>query len=386
MPSSDDIEDFEDLYENAPCGYLSLRANGIIAKSNRTFSLWTGYELAELQQKKFHDLLNLAGRIYYETHFAPLLRMQGRFDEVALEILKKDGGRLAVLVNAAERRDAEGKPLFIRLTIFNATDRRRYERDLVNARDEFKRLNANLETRVTEVVADRLQADTALKSQREEAELREQFIAVLSHDLRNPLASISAGVRILQRKLDAGDASVLTMMQKSVLRMAGLIDNVMDFARGRLGGGIIINPADLPLEPTLRQVVDELQSVHPEVAIKAKFDLDKPVIVDHVRIAQLFSNLLGNALTHGLEGGVVSVKAITTDKFELEVCNRGDPIPPEAIERLFLPFSRAGAARSNQQGLGLGLFIASQIAQAHGGRIDVTSTPELTCFTFRMPL
>jgi sigma-B regulation protein RsbU (phosphoserine phosphatase) len=385
MPSSDAIEDLEDLYENAPCGYLSLRSSGAIFKSNRTFSLWTGYGPDELARKTFRDLLNVAGRIYYETHFAPLLRMQGHFDEVALEIVKKNSERLPVLVNAAERRDADGKPLFIRLTVFNATDRRRYERELLNARDELKKMNANLETRVAEVVAERLQFDTALRSQRKEAELREQFIAILGHDLRNPLASISAGIRLLQRKMEEKDSPIFTTMHKSVLRMAGLIDNVMDFARGRLGGGIIINPADLPLQPTLQQVVDELQAVHPDVVIETEFDLDKRVKVDHVRVAQLLSNLLGNALTHGAVGKTVSVKASTRDRLEIAVCNRGNPIPPEAMERLFSPFSR-GESSPSEQGLGLGLYIASEIARAHGGRIDVTSTPELTCFTFRMPL
>ena len=382
---SDETEDFEDLYENAPCGYLSLRSSGVIFKANKTFSQWTGYAPDELAGKRFHDLLNVAGRIYYETHFAPLLRMQGYFNEVALELVKNDGERLPVLVNAAERRDAAGVPLFIRLTVFNATDRRRYERELLHARDELRRLNTALETRVAEVVAERLRSDTALTSQRKEAELREQFIAVLGHDLRSPLASISAGVHLLEKKADSANVSIFTMMQRSVLRMSSLIDNVMDFARGRLGGGIVLNPVQMPLEPTFQQVVDELQSTHPEVRIDTEFHLDQPVVADHVRIAQLLSNLLGNALTHGAKGTPVSVKATAKDRLEIAVCNQGNPILPEAMERLFFPFSR-GALRPSQQGLGLGLYISLEIARAHGGRIDVTSTAELTCFTFSMPL
>ena len=196
-------EDLEDLYENAPCGYLSLRPDGRIVKANQTFCRWTGYAPDELIGKRLHDFLNIAGRIFYETHFAPLLRMQGFFNEVALDLVKKDGEPFPVLVNAAERTDAEGKPLFIRLTVFNATDRRRYERELLKARDELKALAATLEQRVAEATAEQLRSDTALTSQREEAELREQFIAVLGHDLRNPLASISAGTRLIQKsKLD----------------------------------------------------------------------------------------------------------------------------------------------------------------------------------------
>ena len=115
------------------------------------------------------------------------------------------------------------------------------------------------------------------------------------------------------------------------------------------------------------------------------FALTQPVVADPVRIGQLFSNLLGNALTYGAEGEPVTVTAKTEDQFELTVCNAGNPIAPAAMERLFYPFSR-GKVRPSQQGLGLGLYIASEIAKAHGGTIDVTSTPELSCFILRMPL
>jgi sigma-B regulation protein RsbU (phosphoserine phosphatase) len=379
-------EDLEDLYENAPCGYLSLRPDGRIAKANQTFCRWTGYAPNELFGKRLHDLLNVAGRIFYETHFAPLLRMQGFFNEVALNLVKKDGESFPVLVNAAERTDADGRPQFIRLTVFNATDRRRYERELLKARDELKTLSDTLEKRVAEAVAAQLRSDSALTVQREEAKLREQFIAVLGHDLRNPLASIAAGIRLIQKSnLDERAQSVALTMQKSVMRMASLIDNVLDFARGRLGGGINLTLSAQPLEPTLQQVVDELQSAHPESIIKTTFALTKPVMVDPLRIGQLFSNLLGNALTHGAEGEPVTVVAKTEEQFEVAVCNKGSPIPPDAMERLFAPFSR-GEVRPSQQGLGLGLYIASEIAKAHGGTIDVTSTPEMTCFTLRVPL
>jgi len=143
--------------------------------------------------------------------------------------------------------------------------------------------------------------------------------------------------------------------------------------------------SDQSLEPTLHQVVDELQTSHPETIIKTDFALTKPVMADAGRIGQLFSNLLGNALTYGKPGEPVIVSVKTEDQFELSICNRGNPIPPEAMERLFYPFSR-GEVRPSQQGLGLGLYIASEIARAHAGRIEVTSTPKLTCFTLKMPL
>lgn len=236
---------------------------------------------------------------------------------------------------------------------------------------------------------DRLKtSEAALLGERETAELREQFIAVLGHDLRNPLASITAGTEILRRAgLNERGTATLGLIQKSADRIAGLIENVLDFARGRLGGGLTLDrhPETL-LEPTLRQVIDELRSAWPDRRIEASLDASRPIACDPGRIAQLLSNLLANALSHGAADIPVSVRAATTtDTFELSVANGGDPIPPADLERLFQPFFRASRGPS-LQGLGLGLYIASEIARAHGGRIDVSSTPQETRFTFRMPI
>jgi sigma-B regulation protein RsbU (phosphoserine phosphatase) len=209
---------------------------------------------------------------------------------------------------------------------------------------------------------------------------------VLGHDLRNPLASIGAGMRLLQRAAPNEKANaIITLMQQSVARMSALIDNVLDFARGRLGGGLAMTRSRDLLEPVLRQVIAELQSTHPERIIQAEIDLTEPVFADRVRIGQLLSNLLGNALMYGAEGEPVRVRASTVDRFELSVSNAGDPIAPAAMQRLFQPFAR-GDARPSQQGLGLGLYIASEIALAHGGKIEVASSAAETRFTFTMPL
>jgi signal transduction histidine kinase len=232
------------------------------------------------------------------------------------------------------------------------------------------------------------ESEAALMDARAAAELREQFIAVLGHDLRNPLASIDGGARLLMKTpLNERAVMLVGLLQNSVTRMAGLIDNVLDFARGRLGGGFVIDrQADIELEGALRQVVTELRMAHPERDIQARFDLTEPVDCDSRRVAQLFSNLLGNALTHGAETAPIRVEARTADgRFELSVANSGEQIEPAAMEMLFQPFSRA-SLRPHQQGLGLGLYIVSEIAKAHGGRMEVASDPTETRFTFSMPL
>jgi PAS domain S-box-containing protein len=129
-------EDAEELYEDAPCGYLSTTLDGTICRANRTFLSLSGYGADELRGRRFYDLLPPGARIYYETHYAPLLQMQGAVRELALELVRSDGTRLPVLVNAALKRDAAGRPQLVRLTVFDASDRRRYERELLQARNE----------------------------------------------------------------------------------------------------------------------------------------------------------------------------------------------------------------------------------------------------------
>ena len=136
----------------------------------------------------------------------------------------------------------------------------------------------------------------------------------------------------------------------------------------------------------LEQVVDELRSAWPERLIETQIAVTKMVSCDRARIGQLLSNLVANALTHGASEEPILVRASTLDgSFELSVTNQGEPIPPPTLERLFQPFFRV-AVRPSQQGLGLGLYIAYEIARAHGGSLDVVSDQEETRFTFRMPL
>ena len=202
-------DEYRDLFENAPCGYLTIGPDGRISKVNATLEAWTGFSADKLIGQRLHQFLNMAGRIYFETHIAPLLRMQGFFSEFALDFETAAGERLPVIANAAERRNSDGTVLFTALVVIKATDRRRYERELIDSRSELRK---------------------GLAIEQETAELREQFIAVLGHDLRNPLAAISAGARILQRSgalQDDKELRVLDMMNTTVTRMSGLIDNVL---------------------------------------------------------------------------------------------------------------------------------------------------------------
>jgi len=230
-------------------------------------------------------------------------------------------------------------------------------------------------------------SEAALLSHQQAEELREQFIAVLAHDLRNPLASIDAGMRMLLKEpLNEKSTTYVGLLQNSVKRMAALIDDVMDFARARLGGGFKLKrTANAQLRPVLEQVVNELRAAWPDGVIETDFAIDRGVNCDPGRIAQLTSNLVGNALKHGDAKASIRVFAATSEEsLEVSVANRGTPISPAVTEKLFQPFFRV-ARESTYEGLGLGLYIASEIARAHGGKLDVISSADETRFTLRIP-
>ena len=231
-------------------------------------------------------------------------------------------------------------------------------------------------------------AVTELTDERAAGELREQFIAVLGHDLRNPLAAIAMDSAVLRSKAADPNAVVATAqrIERSARRMSALIDDVLDFARGRLGSGIGVEFVETTsLGRNLASVVAELHEAHPDRAVVADIALDGPVRCDPGRLEQLLSNLLANALAHGRPDAPVRLRArFDGDDVVIEVHNEGSPIPPDRLGKVFAPFWRQTVAR---EGLGLGLYICSQIARSHGGVVTVTSTAEQgTSFTARMPI
>lgn len=239
-----------------------------------------------------------------------------------------------------------------------------------------------------DAVQEKEKAKKELEEEKYNSELREQFIAILGHDLKNPIATMrmSADILLKVSKEDIVHRNA-KMIKSTSFRMQGLIENMLDFARGKLGEGIQLSKNNdiSELYDALNQVINEVKAISPNREIQVDFNLEKDVNNDPERVAQLLSNLLGNADTHGAEDTPIQVSAVSTNgEFELSVTNKGDKINDRAIKYLFKPFYKE-KVRPGRQGLGLGLFIASEIARAHNGKIMVSSTEEETCFKFVMP-
>lgn len=228
-----------------------------------------------------------------------------------------------------------------------------------------------------------------LLEEKKNAKLRETFIAILGHDLRNPLTTTRLCADILlQMELDKNAKKYVSTIKSTSLRMQELIDNLLDFAKGELGKGIslVIKTDNNKLRKELQQIIKEIKTTDLTHKIISTIDLEHPVKCDSNRIGQLFSNLISNAVKHGYDSTPIYVNCHTSEKqFILEVINSSDVIPVDIIKDIFKPFTTT-STENNGNGLGLGLYIASEIAQAHSGTIDVISEKNKTSFKFRMPL
>lgn len=299
----------------------------------------------------------------YRDHHTP--RIYGFQSYISIPVFRPDGGYFGTLC-ALDPNPAQlsNKATISSMTLFSQliTKHLETERKLVESQD-------------------------ALLTERETSELREQFIAVLGHDLRTPLGSVLLGTELLRNEpLSPKAVSVVERMRRSAQRMAGLVNDVVDFTRGRMGGGIVLNlKHEKSLQAPLMQVIDELRSNYPERDIEVELHVECEVVCDVQRMQQMLSNLLKNALVYGDQHHPVLVRCTSQHgHFELSIINRGPAIPQATIDQLFKPFWRAQAQHAASEGLGLGLFIVSEIARSHGGELHVESTDEATRFTFRL--
>lgn len=229
----------------------------------------------------------------------------------------------------------------------------------------------------------------ALESEREMGRRLEQVLAMVGHDLRNPLASIVGGAHALQQPVEPGRAAdIVARIYRSAERMVTLVDDLLDVERARLCGEIGVRPHDVPdIAPMLRHVVEEISHTCPERVIELHFEglRAAPCRCDPARIGQLLSNLVKNALDHGEPALPVTVRVeLDAEGFTIEVCNHGEPIPEARRHEMFEPFLRRDA-RTRQHGLGVGLFIVKKIAEGHGGGVRLDSDADGTCVSVRIP-
>ena len=507
--------DAEELYLSAACGLLTTELNGSIQRVNAVLCDWLGYAAEELvDQRRFQDLLAVGSKFFHQSHWLPLLLMQGSVEEVQFELLHRDGRALVALANArihgAMIPQPGVAPAHVNIAIFVALDRTKYERELLLARRQAEALleserqaqqalaaaEAQLRSALTEreasfrtlaenspdVIArfDRayrcvylnhsrggvrpieafvgkpidelglpeqaaasmqsalaeaflgressvafrfkiaegawreLQAHvvpeldargevatvlaisrdvTALRAQelqaRQRAQVAEQLMGIVSHDLRNPLNAMQLGAQsLLGSELSAHQRRLLERISSSADRANRLATDLLDFAQARLGGGLRVERDEVSLHDVVAEALDEIKPAHPERRLAHVCLGSGSGLADAHRIAQVVGNLVNNALKYGAPDQPVTVTSeISSGSLELRVHNLGHPIPSALQEQLFQPFRRgAQNAKLGSRGVGLGLYIVSEIANAHGGDVSVDSNPaDGTTFSVKLP-
>jgi signal transduction histidine kinase len=235
-------------------------------------------------------------------------------------------------------------------------------------------------------------SDRATSAQRAVTEFQERFVAILGHDLRNPIAAIDMALGLLnQRAIQSNDQVTLRILHRltsSSTRMSRMVEQVLDLTRSRLGGGIQLRPTSIDLAEVLADMIEELRTAHPESSIVLRCE-PTPGYWDRDRLEQVFSNLIGNAIHHGAKGQPITVDVQADhERVSIAVRNQGEPIAEAIRESLFTPFRRGerDSRSARAVGLGLGLYISHEIVVAHGGSISVQSSHDQgTVFCVTLP-
>lgn len=227
-----------------------------------------------------------------------------------------------------------------------------------------------------------------LAAERSLAASREQFIAVVAHDLRNPLSAIATGTELITRFGEPAMSRIGERMKASTLRMSALLNDLVDFAKGRAGQAISINLAPrVDVAKGLAGVVYEFQDTNPEIPLTDELMIDAAIVCDLPRLQQLLSNLIANAIAYGHHGTPILVRAfIADDEAVLSVTNQGRVIAQADLNRIFEPYWRSDQQDKGTH-LGLGLHICAQVAKAHRGTLTATSSAQTgTRFEMRWPV
>jgi PAS domain S-box-containing protein len=345
-----------------------LDTEGHVSSWNAGAQRIKGYRHDEIVGKHFSIFYPrddvAAGKCEHELEVAV---REGRFEDEGWRV-RKDGTQFWANVVITALRNTDGEPVGFAKVTRDLTERR--------AAEEIRRALA-VET-------------AALAEKTRTQEFQERFLAILGHDLRNPLSSIDMGAQLLrQRAADPAAARVLDRMHASALRMSRMIEQILDLTRARLAGGLELTRAPMDLRDALAHVVEELRAAHPARSIA----LDCPSVTgvwDQDRIEQVFSNLVSNAVEYGDPAKPVTVEGrVEGHVMTIDVHNEGQPISPELQSQIFSPFRRGDrdSRTPKTSGLGLGLYISSEIVAAHGGTIEVRSSlAEGTVFRVTLPV
>ena len=422
------------LVDALPCGIVSFDDTGRVVFTNAGLRTMLGYDAGELEGGQVERVLTVAGRIFYQTHLFPLVRLTGSAREVFLLLRTKSGADLGALANAS-RTTRDGATV-IDCVLIEVHERRKYEEELLRARQAADRANAELaaharaleaalererdqaleielQTQHTQDQAAELEAQQEelqaaydqLLARRDELEAarvaadeanraKSQFLTTMSHELRTPLNAIGGYAQLMemgvQGPITEKQRESLERIMSSQRHLLRLVNAVLDLARieaGRLEYRLEVVEVESMVAAVLPMV--EPQLAEGQLTLRRAVDPQLCVRADREKAQQVLINLLTNAVKFTPEGGEVAVRARVDESSRMvliDVSDTGIGIPAEQLARVFEPFVQVPAhGRGEREGTGLGLAISRDLARGMGGELTASSTPGQGS-TFRLAL
>ena len=349
-----------DILDNAPCGFVSFGDDGVIVYVNSTLEKRLGFERDELIGRHIETIMGVGSRIFYQTHFFPMVKLHGRAQEVFMLLRDKSGMDVAMLCNAARRtREEKGVTDCVFMEV---VERRKFEDALLQAREDLEK--------------QRRAADEANHA-------KSNFLAVMSHELRTPLNAIGGYVQLLEMGVHGpvteeqlGALGRIDRSQRHLLRLINDVLNLSRIEAGRVDYVVERVTADEVVKSVLPMVEPQLQSK--SLRLESAVSQDLVVLADREKVQQILLNLLTNAIKFTGEGGSVCIEAGRGEesRIYLRVTDSGVGIPADMLDKVFEPFIQVDASHSRAaEGTGLGLAISRDLARGMRGDLTAQSTP-----------
>jgi PAS domain S-box-containing protein len=353
----------DELLDNAPCGFLAFADDGKIVVANTTLLRLLGYGRDEILELHIEKIFSIAGRIFYQTHFFPLLKLKNQVEEVYLSLRSKSGADIPVLVNAARRE--RGGRFFNDCVFMPMRQRNQYEDEILKAKKE---------------------AEEATRA-------KDEFLSVVSHELRTPLNGILGWAQILQTRNP--DSETVKRAVDAIVRGARaqskLIEDILDFTR-IISGKLRLDVRQVDLVLIVESAMDVITPAAnaKNISLQTVLDSNSFVSGDIERLQQILWNLLSNAVKFTPKGGRVQIRVQRVNSsVEIVVSDTGKGISPEFLPFVFERFKQSDNSTSRRYGgLGLGMAITRHIVELHGGTIRAESPGEDlgTTFTVSLPV
>jgi PAS domain S-box-containing protein len=375
--------DYKTLYHHAPCGYLYTMEDGTLIDVNDTFLAFTGYSRKEIiENKRFEDFLSIGGKIYYETHFAPLLNMQGEVSQINFDFIRKDETRFPVLINAIKQSANEKHHNYIQFIVLDITQRKQYEIELMNAKRNSEELlkqlsNVNKElTSNIQVIAEQSQELEKLNA------TKDKFFSIVAHDLKSPLIYLKGFSSLLIDHFDhLNKDEILTMskqLRDSVDNTIKMADNLITWALLQMKDSQF-NEETIKVKDITSNIFDVYQKVALEKGINVSFSVDDSltIIGDKNQIEFVIRNLVNNAIKFTYKNGFVSLmaKSLPDGLVQISVSDSGVGISDKIKRKLFsISKKQSTNGTDGEKGTGLGLMLSYEFMKLNGGKIDIESS------------